>query len=84
MECRPGCGACCIAPSINSPLPGMPEGKPAGVICANLDPATYLCRLWGGADYPEVCRRFSAEPASCGDSAEQAMELIASMEMETR
>lgn len=27
FECRPGCGACCIAPSISSPIPGMPEGK---------------------------------------------------------
>ncbi|HBO0679766.1 TPA: YkgJ family cysteine cluster protein, partial [Pseudomonas aeruginosa] len=23
MQCRAGCGACCIAPSISSPLPGM-------------------------------------------------------------
>jgi hypothetical protein len=29
--CRPDCGACCIAPSISSPIPGMPHGKPAGV-----------------------------------------------------
>ncbi|MCR3872443.1 YkgJ family cysteine cluster protein, partial [Pseudomonas aeruginosa] len=28
MQCRAGCGACCIAPSISSPLPGMPAGKP--------------------------------------------------------
>jgi hypothetical protein len=33
MECRSGCGACCVAPSINAPLPGMPQGKPAGVRC---------------------------------------------------
>ncbi|MES1987412.1 MAG: YkgJ family cysteine cluster protein, partial [Pseudomonadota bacterium] len=26
MECRPDCGACCTAPSINSPIPGMPNG----------------------------------------------------------
>ncbi|HNM56919.1 MAG TPA: YkgJ family cysteine cluster protein, partial [Thauera aminoaromatica] len=24
MDCRPGCAACCIAPSISSPIPGMP------------------------------------------------------------
>ena len=28
-----GCGACCIAPSISSAIPGMPDGKPAGVRC---------------------------------------------------
>ena len=37
LACRSGCGACCIAPSITSPLPGMPQGKPAGVPCINLD-----------------------------------------------
>ncbi|MDD8045446.1 MAG: YkgJ family cysteine cluster protein, partial [Verrucomicrobiota bacterium] len=31
MECRPGCGACCTVVSISSPIPGMPQGKPAGV-----------------------------------------------------
>jgi Fe-S-cluster containining protein len=36
MECRTGCGACCIAPSISSPIPGMPHGKPAGVRCVQL------------------------------------------------
>ncbi|MGO2368564.1 MAG: YkgJ family cysteine cluster protein, partial [Serratia sp. (in: enterobacteria)] len=29
MDCRADCGACCIAPSISSPIPGMPNGKPA-------------------------------------------------------
>ncbi|HRZ01930.1 MAG TPA: YkgJ family cysteine cluster protein, partial [Burkholderiaceae bacterium] len=46
MNCRPGCGACCIAPSITRPLPGMPDGKPAGVPCAHLD-ADLRCALWG-------------------------------------
>jgi hypothetical protein len=27
MDCRPQCGACCVAPSISSPIPGMPHGK---------------------------------------------------------
>jgi len=27
IDCRSGCGACCIAPSISSPIPGMPNGK---------------------------------------------------------
>ena len=29
LSCRPGCGACCIAPSISSPIPDLPQGKPA-------------------------------------------------------
>ena len=36
MKCRPGNGACCIAPSISSPIPGMPNDKPAGVPCIQL------------------------------------------------
>lgn len=27
LDCRSGCGACCIAPSISSPIPGMPDGN---------------------------------------------------------
>ena len=37
MECREGCAACCIAPSITSALPGMPQGKPADIACVQLD-----------------------------------------------
>ena len=54
MECRPGCGACCIAPSITSPIPGMPQGKPAGVRCVQLDAAN-RCRIFGRPDRPAFC-----------------------------
>ncbi|MES2074076.1 MAG: hypothetical protein V4462_00515 [Pseudomonadota bacterium] len=26
--CRPGCGACCTAPSTSSAIPGLPDGMP--------------------------------------------------------
>lgn len=81
MECRPGCGACCIAPSISSPLPGMPRGKAPGERCVNLDPATFLCRLWGTDTYPEVCRRFAADAAVCGASRAEALDLLAVLEV---
>ncbi len=83
MECRKGCGACCIAPSVNGPLPGMPDGKPAGVVCVNLERETYLCRLWGTQDYPEPCRSFAADEEVCGRDRGQALELIAALEIET-
>lgn len=83
MDCRPGCGACCVAPSIASPLPGMPHGKPAGARCVNLDGAG-LCRLWGGPDYPAVCRSFTPQRWVCGTSASEAMRLIAELEARTR
>lgn len=80
MKCRAGCGACCIAPSISSPLPGMPKGKPAGVPCVNLDSVNRRCRIWGTDDYPDVCRRFTAEKSVCGDSRDEALTLIARLE----
>ncbi len=83
MQCRSGCGACCIAPSINGPLPGMPRGKPAGVRCVNLDPESYRCRIWGLPEYPQACRRFAPEHEVCGHSREQALELITLLESNT-
>jgi Fe-S-cluster containining protein len=83
MKCRPDCGACCTAPSITSPLPGMPQGKPAGVTCVNLDLETRKCRIWGSDSYPEVCRRFAADPAVCGDNRQQALTLLQRLEIET-
>ncbi|WP_083235796.1 YkgJ family cysteine cluster protein [Halomonas caseinilytica] len=77
--CRPGCGACCIAPSISSPIPGMPDGKPAGVRCVQLTDDN-LCRLFGDPARPEVCERFDYDRELCGDHREQALTLIASLE----
>ena len=82
MECRPGCGACCIAPSISSPLPLMPAGKPAGVRCAHLD-STNRCDLFGSPLRPAVCGGFQAEPAFCGSSAAEAMTILLRLEGET-
>jgi Fe-S-cluster containining protein len=79
MQCRPGCGACCIAPSISSPIPGMPQGKPAGVRCNQLDEAN-LCKLFGHAERPAVCRSFGASPENCGASREEAMTVLMELE----
>ncbi|WP_346798434.1 YkgJ family cysteine cluster protein [Halomonas sp. Bachu 37] len=77
--CRPGCGACCIAPSISSAIPGMPEGKPAGVRCVQLD-ANNLCRLFGRADRPAVCERFGFDPHVCGTDRYQAIRILSELE----
>jgi hypothetical protein len=58
----------------------MPGGKPAGVACVNLDTERQLCRIWGTAQYPEVCRRFAAEPAVCGNTRDEALVIIARLE----
>ena len=83
MDCRAGCGACCIAPSIASPLPGMPRGKAAGERCVNLG-ADNLCALWGKPEYPDVCRGFVPQKWVCGDTSEQALRLLAELERVTR
>ena len=79
MECRIGCGACCIAPSISSPLPGMPEGKPAGIPCVHLD-EDFLCLIYDHPDKPSVCEGFKADPDVCGTSRREAMILLTALE----
>ncbi len=71
MECRSGCGVCCIYISISSPIPGMLSGKPAGVRCVHLtDDLT--CAIFNAPDRPEVCSGFKADPLFCGNTAEEA------------
>ncbi|THF61946.1 YkgJ family cysteine cluster protein [Pseudothauera nasutitermitis] len=70
-HCRPGCAACCVAPSISSPIPGMPHGKPAGVRCVQLD-ARGLCRLFSDPRRPAVCSSLMPEPEMCGTDAAAA------------
>lgn len=79
MECRPGCGACCIAPSITSPLPALPQGKGAGVPCPHLDD-NRLCRLFATAARPAVCSSYRASVEYCGNSHEEAMAHLAELE----
>jgi hypothetical protein len=82
MDCRLGCGACCIAPSISTPMPGMPEGKRAGQRCFNLDDDN-LCTLFGQAIRPAVCASFNAEADICGQTQSQAMAIITALELST-
>lgn len=72
MDCRVGCGACCIAPSISSPIPGMPHGKPAGVRCVQLTDDN-RCKLFGQPERPAVCSRLRPSEAMCGRSAAEAL-----------
>ena len=83
MECRDGCGACCIAPSITSPIPGMPYGKPAGIPCVQLDD-DYRCRLFGRPERPGFCASLRPQPSMCGASRDEAMAALAALELATR
>jgi len=83
MDCRIGCGACCIAPSISSSIPGMPNGKPAGVRCIQLT-ADNRCKLFGQSDRPEVCVRLQPSEEMCEQSTEEAMTWLNELEVLTR
>ncbi|MFG6447757.1 YkgJ family cysteine cluster protein [Roseateles sp. BYS180W] len=80
--CRSGCAACCIAPSISSPIPGMPQGKPAGVPCVQLD-EHLRCKIFGHPSRPAVCASLTPDPDMCGDSREQALRWLGWMEEAT-
>jgi len=82
MECRSHCAACCIAPSISSPIPGMPNGKPAGVRCIQLDEEN-RCRIFGRPERPAVCGSLQPSEIMCGDSREQAMRWLGQLEDQT-
>ncbi|MEZ5572289.1 MAG: YkgJ family cysteine cluster protein [Halioglobus sp.] len=82
MQCRPGCGACCIAISIHQSFYGMPAGKPAGVRCVHLNDSM-LCDLFGDARRPALCDAFAAEREFCGDTREQALQLLAQLELQS-
>ncbi|HWQ35204.1 MAG TPA: YkgJ family cysteine cluster protein [Blastocatellia bacterium] len=82
MECRAGCGACCIAPSISSPIPGMPEGKPAGVRCVQLTDDN-RCLLFGRPERPAVCVTLKPQAEMCGSNANEAMQWLTEIERMT-
>ncbi len=82
MNCRPHCAACCIAPSISSPIPGMPDGKPAGVRCVQLDEAD-RCMIFGRPERPAVCSSLKPAEEMCGDSREHALHWLSWLEAHT-
>lgn len=83
MDCRPHCAACCIAPSISSPIPGMPDGKPARIACVQLT-ADLRCAIFGRPERPAVCGSLQPSAAMCGDSREQAMRWLGLLEDATQ
>jgi Fe-S-cluster containining protein len=83
MDCRDHCGACCIAPSITSPIPGMPHGKPAGIPCVQLD-EDFRCRLFGKAERPAFCVSLKPLLSMCGASRGQALSVLTQLELATR
>jgi uncharacterized protein len=60
----------------------MPNGKPAGVPCVQLD-SDLRCRLFGHATRPAVCASLSPGAEMCGTSREHAIAWLAGLERDT-
>lgn len=83
MDCRPACGACCIALSISTPLPGMPHGKPSGVPCLHLLPDR-RCGIYADPRRPACCAGLKPSTEMCGASPEDALRYLFELEHLTR
>ncbi len=89
IACVPGCGACCIEPSISTPIPeangipGLPGGKPAGVPCPQLR-ADFSCGVFGRPERPAVCASLKPTRGMCGHGRQAAFEYLRELERATR
>ncbi len=81
--CRPDCGACCIAPSISSPIPGMPHGKPAGVRCVQLGD-DLRCAIFGQPERPACCSGLQPQDEMCGTTRAEALAWLTQLESLTQ
>jgi len=82
IKCRRGCGACCIAISITSSIPEMPNGKPSGVRCIHLS-KNNDCQLFGKPERPNICKQFQAVEWICGRNKFDASKIIYALEQQT-
>jgi len=60
----------------------MPDGKPAGVRCVQLDDHNG-CRIFGQPGRPRVCASLQPAADMCGASREQAMFYLSELERMT-
>jgi hypothetical protein len=60
----------------------MPQGKPAGVRCVQLDDAE-RCRVFGQPERPVVCTSLRPTPEMCGSHRAQAMAWLGRLETHT-
>jgi hypothetical protein len=66
-------------PSISSPIPGMPNGKPGGMRCIHLT-NDFRCGIFHSPDRPRVCDGFKAEQLFCGTNRIEALTILANLE----
>lgn len=61
----------------------MPEGKPAGVRCVQLDELE-RCRLFGKPERPAVCVHLRPTQEMCGASRSEALQFLELLEQRTK
>jgi len=61
----------------------MPQGKPAGVPCVQLD-EELRCKVFGQPQRPPFCAGLRPSVEMCGDSREQALDWLTQMELATQ
>jgi hypothetical protein len=61
----------------------MPNGKPAGVPCVQLD-VDLRCKIFGHPDRPAVCGSLQPSIDMCGADAAQAIHWLNHLEQQTR
>jgi hypothetical protein len=60
----------------------MPHGKPAGVRCVQLDERN-ACRIFGKPERPAVCVALRPSASMCGSDRDDAMRILAALEVAT-
>ena len=83
MNCRSGCGACCIAVSISTPIPGMPQGKIGGVRCVQLAD-DLRCAIFTDPNRPACCGGLQPSEEMCGNNRGEALAYLDWLEQVTR
>jgi len=83
MQCRSDCGACCIAPSISSKIPGMPAGKDADQYCMQLS-EDFKCKIFNHNSRPQVCIDFIPCEDVCGSKRADALKNLKILEQATK
>jgi hypothetical protein len=61
----------------------MPHGKPAGVPCIQLD-EQLRCQLFGKPERPAFCAGLQPGVEMCGESREQAIHWLSTLELATQ
>ena len=82
MECRTDCGACCIAPSISSPIPVMPQGKPATTRCVQVADDK-KCKIFDSPLRPTVWASLQPSAGMCFSDRDAAMTFLINREAAT-